>query len=168
MKILVNILFLFFFATQMASGQIVVTVAGQVGSVGHDNGPAFDATFNNPHGIAIDNNGNVYTSDRWSHLIRKITPNGIVSIFAGIPDVSGDVDGDISVATFNEPWGLCIDKNGDVLVADTRNNKIRKISQSGVVTTVAGSGSFGTSDGTGTNATFGNPTGIEVDASNNI
>lgn len=148
--------------------QIVVTVAGQAEVAGHINGPAFDATFNNPHGIAIDQNGNVYTSDRWSHLIRKITPNGTVSIFAGIPDVSGDTDGNLTVATFNEPWGLCVDNNGDILVADTRNNKIRRITQSGMVSTVAGSGSFGASNGIGVSSSFGNPTGIEVDAAGNI
>jgi len=68
---------------QNSFAQIVVTVAGQVEFAGHEDGPAFDATFNNPHGIAVDNDGNVYTADRWSHLIRKITPEGEVSTFAG-------------------------------------------------------------------------------------
>ena len=168
MRIIINILFLFFLTIHNSIGQIVVTVAGQIEIAGHENGPAFDATFNNPHGIAIDENGNVYTADRWSHLIRKITPDGMVSIFAGLPGISGDLDGDVSVATFYEPWGICVDKNGDILVADTRNNKIRKITQSGIVSTVAGSGNFGASNGIGTSSSFGNPTGIEVDANNNI
>ncbi len=168
MRILLNILLFSFLIQPSLIGQIVVTVAGQAEIPGSINGPAFDATFNNPHGIAIDQNGNVYTADRWSHLIRKITPDGMVSIFGGIPNVSGDTDGDITIGTFNEPWGLCVDNNGDILVADTRNNKIRKITQSGMVSTIAGSGNFGASNGIGTASTFGNPTGIEVDAQNNI
>ncbi len=151
-----------------AFSQIVVTVAGQAEIAGYEDGPAFEATFNNPHGIAVDGNGNVYTCDRWSHLIRKITPAGDVSIFAGQPNVSGEMDGDTTVALFNEPWGICIDRNGDVLVADTRNNKIRKVTQSGVVSTIAGSGNFGSSDGIGQASTFGNPTGIESDEDGNI
>lgn len=153
--------------TQNLSAQIVVTVAGQAEIPGDVNGPAFSASFNNPHGIAIDALGNVYTADRWSHLIRKITPEGMVSTLAGKSGISGSMDGDTSVALFNEPWGICVDKDGNVLVADTRNNKIRKISPEGIVSTLAGSGNFGSSDGFGTSSTFGNPTGIECDADGN-
>jgi len=153
---------------QILEAQIVVTVAGQAEITGTDNGPAFEATFNNPHGIAVDSDGNVYTADRWSHLIRKITPDGMVSTFAGQANISGDMDGDISVATFYEPWGISIDHEGNLLVADTRNNKIRKVTQAGMVTTIAGSGNFGSSNGVGTASTFGNPTGIDSDADGNI
>lgn len=158
----------FFSCVKNATAQIVLTVAGQAEIPGHVDGPAFDATFNNPHGIAVDTDGNVYTCDRWSHLIRKITPDGMVSVFAGIAGMSGEIDGDTTVALFNEPWGICVDHEGNILVADTRNNKIRKITQSGMVTTVAGSGNFGSSDGQGASSTFGNPTGIECDELGNI
>lgn len=171
MKQLVNFTFSFLVWCLLGAtlqAQIVVTVAGQAEVAGGDNGPAFDATFNNPHGIAVDQDGNVYTADRWSHTIRKITPAGMVSTFAGIMDVSGDLDGDTSVATLYEPWGICVDKDGNVLVADTRNNKIRKITQTGMVSTIAGSGNFGSSDGIGVASTFGNPTGIECDSIGNI
>lgn len=148
--------------------QLVITVAGIVDSTGNKNGPVYEATFNNPHGIAVDQNGNVYTADRYSHTIRKITPAGMVSTLAGINNVSGDLDGPATVATFNEPWGLCVDKSGNVIVADTRNNKIRKITPAGVVSTIAGNGNFGVADGTALFASFGNPTGIECDTLGNL
>ncbi len=159
--------FLFLFCTSLQA-QLVITVAGQPEIPGNFDGLAFEATFNNPHGIAIDQNGNIYTADRWSHIIRKITPNAEVTTLAGQAGISGDADGTGSEALFNEPWGLCTDKAGNVLVADTRNNKIRKITPEGVVTTIAGSGNFGTSNGIGLASTFGNPTGIECDEDGNI
>jgi len=149
-------------------GQLVITVAGQAEIPGNINGTAFEATFNNPHGIAVDLNGNVFTADRWSHVIRKITPDGMVSTYAGVANQSGDIDGPTSEALFYEPWGLCVDNNGNVYVADTRNNKIRKIGTDGIVSTVAGSGNYGTSNGPSTAATFGNPTGIECDNEGNL
>lgn len=149
-------------------GQLVITVAGVVDSIGNLNGPAYEATFNNPHGIAVDQNGNVYTADRYSHTIRKITPAGFVETIAGLDGVSGTQDGPSSVATFNEPWGICIDPLGNVIVADTRNNKIRKIDAAGMVSTVAGTGNFGVTNGSVLASTFGNPTGVECDAAGNI
>ncbi len=148
--------------------QLVTTVAGQPEIAGAIDGAAFDATFNNPHGIAIGLDGIVYVTDRWSHTIRKIELDGTVSTFAGSPGISGDQDGEQAIALFNEPWGLCVGPEGNIYVADTRNNKIRKITPEGIVTTVAGSGNYGTSNGMGTAATFGNPTGIEIDNEGNI
>lgn len=164
-----KLLILFFCLSYwMLPAQLVTTVAGQIEIPGNADGEAFSATFNNPHGIAVDKNGTVYTADRWSHIIRKITIDGMVSTLAGSPGESGATDGPASTATFNEPWGLCVDEQGNVYVADTRNNKIRKITPEGMVSTIAGSGNFGTSNGLGTNATFGNPTGIEIDAAGNL
>ncbi len=154
--------------TYSISAQLVTTVAGQPEIAGAANGAPFDATFHNPHGIAIDQNGIVYVSDRFNHTIRKIELDGTVSTLAGNAGISGDLDGNSEIALFNEPWGLCVGPAGNVYVADTRNNKIRKISPEGVVTTVAGSGNYGTSNGIGTAATFGNPTGIKTDAAGNI
>lgn len=160
--------FLLAFVNFTLSAQLVTTVAGQPEIAGAIDGPAFDATFNNPHGIAIGLDGIVYVTDRWSHTIRKIELDGTVSTLAGSPGIKGDQDGDSTVALFNEPWGLCVGPEGNVWVADTRNNKIRKITPEGMVSTVAGSGNYGTSNGMGTNATFGNPTGIEIDHEGNI
>ena len=163
-----TIILLLSFASLTTTAQLVTTVAGQVEIAGTTDGAAFDATFNNPHGIAIGQNGIVYVSDRFSHTIRKIELDGRVSTFAGNPGISGDQDGDRTVALFNEPWGLCVGPEGNIFVADTRNNLIRKITPEGMVTTIAGSGNYGTSNGMGSSATFGNPTGIDVDAMGNI
>jgi len=150
------------------NAQLVTTVAGQPEIAGATDGPAFDATFNNSHGLAIGQNGTVYVADRWNHTIRKIELDGTVSTLAGTPGISGDQDGNHSTALFNEPWGLCVGAFGNIWVADTRNNKVRKITPEGMVTTFAGSGNYGTSNGMGTAATFGNPTGIEMDSIGNI
>ncbi len=165
---IVYLLSLILYSTFYANAQLVVTVAGQLEIPGSNDAPAFEATFNNPHGIAVDHQGSVYTTDRWSHTIRKITIDGMVSTLAGSQGVSGDTDGIGNAALFNEPWGLCVDHLRNVYVADTRNNKIRKITPDGVVSTIAGSGNFGSSNGFGTAATFGNPTGIECDLDGNI
>ena len=150
-----------------ACAQEVTRVAGLLLSGAVDGDALTVAQFNNPHGIAIDQQGNVYVADRFNHLIRKITPQGVVSTFAGSGNI-GKQDGIGAAASFHEPWGLCVDKNGVVFVADTRNNLIRKITPDGVVTTWAGSGNFGTTNAVGAAATFGNPTGIEVDAIGNL
>lgn len=161
-------LILFAFSSSFLQAQLVTTVAGQPEIPGNNDGAPFDATFNNPHGIAVGIDGIIYITDRWSHLIRKIDLDGTVSTLAGIPGVSGESDGIGTEATFFEPWGICVDHQGTVFVADTRNNKIRKITADGVVTTLAGSGNYGTSNGTGSSATFGNPVGIETDNQGNI
>ncbi|MFT7602861.1 MAG: sugar lactone lactonase YvrE, partial [Saprospiraceae bacterium] len=105
--------------------QEVVTIAG-TGSLGSTDGIAEAATFNNPHGIAVDNLGNIYVADRHGHKIRKITPAGIVSTLAG-SGVAGKENGNGAAASFNEPYALCVDGDGNVYVADTKNNVIRKI-----------------------------------------
>ncbi len=158
-KLLTLIVLIYAYSLQ---AQLVLTVAGQVDSIGNTNGQALLSTFNNPHGIALDCFGNIYVADRFGHQIRKITQSGIVTTLAGSGN-SGDLDGQGTNAEFNEPWGLCADSVGNVYVADTRNNKIKKIDVAGNVTTIAGSGNFGTSDGPGLASTFGNPTGIEID-----
>jgi gliding motility-associated-like protein len=148
--------------------QVVSTVAGIQATIGSLNGDALTSTFNNPHGVEVDNNGNIYIADRYNHLIRKCDSNGNVSVLAGSGAV-GNADGQGSQASFNEPWGLTVDVLGNVYVADTKNNKIRKISPSGLVTTVAGTGNFGITDSNNPlAASFGNPTGIAVDQFNDI
>lgn len=148
-------------------GQEVVTIAGIVETVGSADGPALEATFDNPHGIAMDEVGNVYVVDRFGHKIRKYTQDGFVSTLAG-SGIAGRQDGNGTNATFNQPWGICVGKDGNIYVADTQNNLIRKISPEGEVTTFAGSGDFGSANGSSTNATFGNPTGLEMDENGNL
>ena len=150
------------------SGQLVSTVAGVLETPGFNDGTALSARFFNPHGIASDSFGNVYVADRFNHTIRKLTPDGQVSTIAGAAGQEGDDDGFGTEARFFEPWGICSTSDGTLYVADTRNNKIRKITPEGLVSTFAGSGSFGTSDGFQQAATFGNPTGIELGPFGNL
>jgi len=140
--------------------------AGQVSTVagcqeeGFRDGPAADAMFNYPTGIACDPQGSIYVVDGGNHRIRKIE-NGIVSTFAGSGQ-RGHKDGAASVAQFKHPGGIAIDKNGNVLVADYGNHRVRSISPSGEVKTLAGSGKKGKTDGAGPAASFTFPMGLAV------
>jgi sugar lactone lactonase YvrE len=141
---------------------IVSTLAGS-GSAGQGNGLGVAASFNQPVGLALDSNSNVYVADTQNHLIRKITPSGMVSTFAG-SGTHGSANGFGSAASFYFPCGIAVDSNGNVYVADEFNHAIRKIAPDGLVSTVAGSGAIGRADGQGAAASFNNPTGIAVDA----
>jgi len=152
----------------MLRGQLVSTIAGVLETPGFNDGQALSSRFFNPHGIAVDGSGTIYIADRYNHTVRKITIDGVVSTMAGKAGFSGSQDGDGASARFNEPWGICASEDGVVYVADTKNNKIRKIELDGTVTTIAGTGNFGSSNAQGLAATFGNPTGIEIDAFGNL
>jgi len=120
-------------------------------------------------GVAMDSSGNIYTADQPHHTIRKITPEGTATIFAGLNDTPGSANGTGSVARFNFPTGLAVDGAGNVYVADSGNNTIRKITPAAKVTTFAGSaGLFGNTDGTGTAARFNGALGVAVDHSGNV
>jgi len=152
----------------IASAQLVSTIAGVLETPGFNDGQALSARFFNPHGIAVDAMGNIFIADRYNHTVRKISVDGLVTTVAGKAGFSGSQDGQGELARFNEPWGLCVSPEGVVYVADTKNNKIRKVDVAGKVTTVAGTGNFGSSNAQGLAATFGNPTGIELDAFGNL
>jgi sugar lactone lactonase YvrE len=131
---------------QVNSAGVITPYAG-TGSVGSSNGPALSASFYYPNSVAVDANNNVYVSDGINNIIRKISANGTVSTFAG-SGVAGAIDSTGVYAQFNGPAGLAVDALGNVYVADSNNNEIRKITPAGVVTTVAGSGLQGAKNGT--------------------
>ncbi|MDB5127441.1 MAG: pknD [Mucilaginibacter sp.] len=145
---------------------VVTTFAGS-GSAGNTNGTGTGASFNNPTGVCFDNAGNLLVADYSNNLIRKITPTGVVSTFAGT-GVPGAGNGTISTATFKNPMSMTVDASGNIYVADRLNNLIRKITPSGVVSTLAGSGTAGYADGTGTAAQFNKPTNLKADPSGNV
>ncbi|MNR86720.1 Serine/threonine-protein kinase PknD [compost metagenome] len=120
------------------------------------------AKFKKPGGIALGPDGYLYVADTGNNLIRKVSSTGVVSILAG-NGLPGFVDGSGNAVQFNSPVGVAVDSIGNVFVADSGNRCVRKISTSGEVATLAGSGSYGHSDDIGSKATFENPTGIAVD-----
>ena len=137
----------------------VETLAGN-GSTVFSNGIGTNATFYAPYGVAVGTNGFLYVADASNNRIRKINIlSSNVETFAG--STRGSADG--TNATFRNPYGLTVDANGIVYVADTGNNRIRRINTSSNVTTSAGGGSFGDfADGIGTSARFNEPTGVAV------
>jgi sugar lactone lactonase YvrE len=145
---------------------VVSTLAGS-GSIGSTNGSGSAASFYKPQGVAVDASGNVYVADWGTIKIRKITPTGLVSTLAGSGSY-GSVDGSGTTATFDKPESVAVDPSGNVYVADGNNNKIRKITPAGVVSTLAGSGSMSSVDGMGTAASFGQPNGVTIDVSGNL
>jgi len=142
---------------------LVTTLAGLAGNYGSTDGTGSDARFGNLFGIAVDNAGNVYATDDTYSTIRRITPAGVVTTLAGTPGTSGSADGTGSAARFNSPRGIAVDSAKNLYVSDQYNQTIRKITPTGVVTTLAGvAGSYGIADGTGRSARFLNPAGIAV------
>ncbi|MFC5048424.1 cadherin domain-containing protein [Aquimarina hainanensis] len=134
------------------------TFAGS--TYGFADGTGTNARFADPYGITIDAQGNLYVTERRNHKIRKITPAGVVTTLAG--STQGFADDVGTDAQFSDPQGITIDSQGNLYVADRGNHKIRRITQGGVVTTLAGS-TEGFADGTGANAQFGDPVGIAID-----
>ena len=142
---------------------MVTTLAGS--SAGYMDGTGTAAQFSSPSGVAVDSSGNVYVADSVNHRIRKISPAGGVTTLAG--SSAGNNNGTGTAAQFNFPFGVAVDSSGNVSVADYSNQRIRKISHAGVVTTFAGS-SPGYVDDTGTAAKFYNPVGVAVDSSGHV
>ena len=149
-----------------------ITFAGSPGIYASNNGVASAASFNHPGGVAVDVSNNVYVADQNNHQIRKITPDGTVTIIAGSTSASGGfVDGTNTVARFVNPSGVTVDSAGNLFVADLNNHVIRKISPQGtnwVTTTIAGNGSSGGADGTNKVARFSWPHDVVVDSAGNI
>jgi DNA-binding beta-propeller fold protein YncE len=138
----------------------VETLAGS--DEGFADGNALEAKFNTPSGIAIDRYDNIYIADTSNHRIRKLDNKGRVTTIAG-SGIAGYQDGVAAYAMFDGPIGVAVDEQGTLYVADTYNDRIRKITTEGLVTTVAGAGVAGYRDGGNTDAWFDTPCGIAVD-----
>lgn len=145
----------------------VTTFAGS-SAAGQNDGQGTTASFSSPQGVAADANGNLYVADTQNSTIRKITPSGMVSTFAGTVGTPAYADGTGTAAMFNRPSGIAADAQGNVYVADTFNNMIRKITPAGVVTTLAGTTTSGQQDGTGAAAGFTAPQGVAVDSAGTV
>jgi len=143
----------------------VSTLAG--GKEGFIDGLGTAAAFNTPSAIALDHLGNLYVADTGNHAIRRIAPDGAVTTLAGNGS-PGYVDGIGRAAQFNGPVGIAVDDAGIVYVADTYNDRIRRIAQDGTVTTLAGTGKPNLFDGPGTAAAFDTPSALAVDHDGNL
>jgi sugar lactone lactonase YvrE len=170
------------YQTNESSAYTWTTFAGRA-ATGSADGIGSDVQFAGPCGITLDPQGNLYVTDAGNNTIRKITAAGVSSTIAGFPGNSGTNDGEGSKARFYYPKGITIDDVGNLYVADTHNNRIRKMTPDGtnwVVTTIAGTGTIyqgscdncpvsgGDVDGPGAIAQFNMPMGIAVDANNNL
>ena len=148
---------------------VVTTLAGTVGSSRSADGTGSEARFGDPTGVTTDAGGNLYVADANNHTIRKITPAGVVTTLAGTAGTSGSADGTGAAARFSNPNGVATDAGGNLYVADANNRTIRKITPTGVVTTLAGTaGTRGSADGTGAAASFDFPSSVATDAIGNV
>jgi sugar lactone lactonase YvrE len=149
---------------------VISNVAGSAaGTSGFINGNGTAALFSGPKGIASDTSGNIYVADNVNNAIRKISSTGDVTTLAGsTAGTAGTTDGTGTAARFNKPYALTIDESGNVYTTDSGNNTIRKITSSGVVTTLVGSSVAGSADGIGTVATLNDPRGIAYDSTKKV
>lgn len=148
---------------KISTNGMVYTFAGQAGMSGNSDGFGNGARFNNPFAVAVDSEGNVYVSDSANDVIRKITMARVVTTLAGQPGSAGNTDGNGTDARFWNPQGLAVDSAGNIYVADTGNNVVRKITPMGVVSTLPDP-----VDGSGKPIKLSSPGGVAVDDAGNI
>ncbi len=157
-----------------ASNGVITTIAGNgIQGYGGDNSPATLASLSDPTGVSLDTVGNIYIADSGNNRIRKVNAsNGVITTVAGsgIQGYSGD-NSPATLASLSDPTGVSLDTLGNIYIADSGNNRIRKVKASnGLITTVAGNGSYGFSgdNGPATSARLFNPHGVSVDSAGNI
>ncbi|SNT43234.1 Sugar lactone lactonase YvrE [Granulicella rosea] len=154
-----------------AAGIINTVIGNGAATYGGDGGPGINASVNNPTGVAMDGSGNLYIADTANNRIRMVTPAGIITTVAGNGSTGyyGD-GGQATAAWLNAPRSVAVDLTGNIFIADTGNNVIRRISPNGIIVTVAGTGISGFSGdgGQGTSAMLANPVGLAVDRAGNL
>ncbi len=149
------------------STAMVSTYAG-TGAPGLNNGPVASASFYNPYGLTLDANGNIFVADNQNFCIREINvSSGTVSTFAG-SGAQGFSNGPASAATFSNPLACAFDSKGNLYISDFSNNVIRKVSTTGTVSTYAGNGVQGLTNGADSVASFNHPIGLAVDGTGNL
>lgn len=149
---------------RVSTAGMVTTLAGGVS--GFQDGRGTNAYFNSPQGVTVDLQGYVYVVDVNNYRVRKVTPYGNVMTLAG--GSNGYMDGCGTAAYFGRMFGITVSADGTLYLADAGNNAVRKVTSSGWVSTLAGSGSYSAVDGIGTLAAFAQPFGIALDTSGNI
>jgi PKD domain/RTX calcium-binding nonapeptide repeat (4 copies)/NHL repeat len=156
-----------------ASGTDTITTLAGTGVAGFsgDTGQASAAQLNSPRDVAADAAGNVYIADRTNNRVRKVSPAGVITTFAGtgVLGFSGDT-GQASAAQLNRPEGVAVDAAGNVYIADSSNHRVRKVDTAGVITTFAGTGVPGFSGDTGqaSAAQLNFPIGVAADGAGNV
>ncbi len=154
-----------------AQSNVISTVAGTgTAGFGGDGGPATSAQLNAPFGVAVDSAGNVYIAEWSNHRVRKVSAGGVITTIAGIGIAGFGGDGGRATdAALNSPEGVAVDAAGNVYIADSFNNRVRKIDTSGTITTIAGNGFVGyTGEGKATDVGLNDPSGVAVDNSGNL
>ena len=149
---------------------IIATVAGNgANGFAGDNGPAVSAQLSDPEDVAIDAAGNIYIADTENHRIRKVSPEGIITTVAGSDPAAGD-GGPATSALLFQPSGVAVDASGNTYISDKLNNRVRRITKAGVITTIAGTGAAGYAGdgGSATRAQLNHPEGLAFDAAGNL
>jgi len=157
---------------KVTAGGTISTFAGNttLGFAG-DGGPATGAWLDQPFGLAIDSAGDVYISDSANNRVRRVTPDGTINTFAGNGSAGYSGDGGPALsASLNAPCGIALDSSGNLYIADSSNDRIRKVAPNGTITTVAGNGTAGFSGdgGLATSAQLNRPFGVAVDAGGDL
>ena len=157
---------------KVGTNGIATIIAGNgIGSFSGDGGAATNASLTGPSAVILDSVGNLLIADSGNCRIRKVGTNGIITTMAGkgIPFYSGD-NGAATNAAINNPVGLTLDTNGNLFIADSQNNRVRKVAVNGTITTVAGNGTagFNADNIPATGSELNYPTGVAVDVTNNL